>query len=167
MRIGIGLIAVVAGLGVVGDVAAQSRVVVPIIVPRPSGLAPGPSGLSQTRVIIQNNRGAAPASSAPSNAAGPSVAAPATGSREIRILTAPQPSQGTRVFVHEQTSGTGPTEPPRVLPRASREIRVFVEDQTSSPGDSRAPRVLPRDSQVIRVFVDGDAVETPIVILPE
>jgi sulfur carrier protein ThiS len=153
MRIATLALAVALVAGVAADAAAQGRVIVPIIVPRPA-----PSGPSQ--VTIQGPpqpAGASAGAHARGGASAPSA------SREVKITSPGGPT--TRVTV-ESVAPTGagvmgrsPVQGGSSTPSFSNETQVTVR-QNTGPGTPETT------TDRLRIFSDG-VVETPVIILSE
>jgi sulfur carrier protein ThiS len=140
--------------GAAADAAAQNRVVVPILVPRPT--SPGPS----QQITIQGSpRPAGGATSAPARG-GASVP---SASREVRISTPGGPT--TRVTVESVpptgagVMGRSPVQGGASTPSFANETQITVR-QNNGPGTPET--TLDR----LRIFSD-EAVETPVFIITE
>jgi hypothetical protein len=120
------------------EVAAQGRVVVPIVVNRPAA-----AGSSDTRILIEG----------PARVGG--VAGPGTpaggGPRETRVTIEPVPGSAGQ-------SNPARTQGAASIPAYSRETRVTVQEE----GGGR-----PTTTREIRIFSNGSRLETPIIIAPE
>ncbi|HEV8673569.1 MAG TPA: hypothetical protein VGX21_05935 [Methylomirabilota bacterium] len=146
------------------EVAAQGRVVVPIVVNRPAA-----AGSSDTRILIEGPARVGGVAGPGTPAGGASVPSP---SREIRIQTrdgspASPPVVGgpreTRVTIEPVPGSAGQSNPARTqgaasIPAYSRETRVTVQEE----GGGR-----PTTTREIRIFSNGSRLETPIIIAPE
>ncbi|MBI4012212.1 MAG: hypothetical protein HY359_07905 [Candidatus Rokubacteria bacterium] len=155
-----GLLGGTLPLGAAREVAAQGRLVVPIIVNRGT---PAAAGRTDTRITVDSPQtGGLGAPGAP--AAGASVP---SASQEIRIITrttppaagpAPAGSGPTRVTI-EQVPGSAGLSSPQAgpgfgsVPSYTRETQIRVREGGTT-------------TREIRVQTNGP-VDTPIVIVPE
>lgn len=159
MRMAIaGVMGLAVGLGVAPDVAGQSRVVAPIVVPRP---APAAGGATGTHVQIHGGPTVSGRAAAPGVRGG--GASVPTNSQEVRIVTPGRPE--TRVIIQEP-SVAGRTGGPGAggggaasVSRFGRELRVIVEED-AGPG-------VPPVRRETQIFIQRPDVETPIIIVPE
>lgn len=142
----IGLGGLALGLAVAGQVIAQSRVVVPIIIQRPAGT----SGATEVRVY---GRGSGtptgtPAAPVPGNG----FATSPSSTQEIRVLRPGAPAPG--YFTSPQTT---------------QEIRIITPGggAAADPGPVRSYHTSPTQSHEIRIQGGGAEVSTPVVIVPE
>lgn len=170
-------------LGLLGavDAAAQSRVILPIIVGRPAATpAPAPSGPTSTTVTVQGSRGV---SGFAGGSGTTSFGSTATDARTFRVtVDGPRPVSappGVTTAAPPASPASGPTTATRVTIQDLTGVGGFGGARSTSSFGSTSPstqniQILTRDApgqRDIRIFVDegttGSPVETPIVIFGE